>query len=129
MPTAERLLSIAAEGGWIELYRDSHVPSSNSRYRAMVVDQTPTYLVEHERGASSRRDSGWLPTWAAAIEWLGRYPWPNLVCRYVHPSVAQLVWTAAQDYIDRAGYPLRAGVLERWRQHCQTIGPPEAADD
>ncbi len=127
MPAAERLLSIAAEGGWIELFRDAQVP--NSRYRAMVVDQTPAFLDERECGASSRRDSGWLPTWAAAIEWLGRYPWPNLVCRYVHPSVAQLVWTAVQDYIDRAGCSVRAGVIERWRQNCQTIGQSEADDD
>lgn len=127
MPSPERLLSIAAEGGSIELYRDSHVPSS--RYRAMVVDQTPAFLDESEGGASARRDSGWLPTWAAAIEWLGRYPWPNLVCGYVHPSVAQSVWTAVQDYIDRTGRPLRGGVLERWRQHCQAISPPGAPDE
>jgi hypothetical protein len=47
----------------------------------------------------------------------------------VHPSAAQLVWTAVQDYIDRSGRPLKAAVLERWRQHCQTTNSPETADD
>lgn len=59
--------------------------------------------------------------WAAAIDWLGHDPWPNFVCRYVHPSVAQSVWIAMQDYIDRTGRQLRVGVVERWRQHCQVI--------
>jgi hypothetical protein len=127
MPTPERLFVSATEGGSIELYRDAHV--QNSRYRAVVVDQTPGFLDESESGASARRDSDWLPTWAAAIDWLGRYPWPNLVCQYVHPSVAQPVWIAVQDYIDGTGRQLRRGVLERWQQHCQAISPPGAADE
>ena len=127
MANRERLLSVAAEGGSIQLYRDSHEP--NPRYRAMLVDQTLTFLDEHEAGRTLRRDSGWLPTWAAAIKWLERYPWPNLTCQYVHPSVAEPVWTAVEEYVRRTGNPLRAGALERWRQHCQGAAARDTSDE
>jgi hypothetical protein len=95
----------------------------------MVADDTPTFLGEDEGGTPSRRDSGWLPTWTAAIDWLARYPWPNLVCRYVHPSVAESIWLAVQDYVDRTGRPLRASVLGRWRQRCLGVRAPEDIDE
>lgn len=118
MPTPECLLSIAAEGGSIEIFRDCDVP--NSGYRAMVVDQTPTFLDERERDAPSRRDSGWLPTWGAAIEWVGRYPWPNLVCRYAPPHLprAERVPVRMPSPVERERLEGRDGL------HCRFCGIP-----
>jgi hypothetical protein len=128
MASPERLLSIAAEGGSIELYRDGgNRPAS--RYRIMVVDHTPTFLDDDEAGTPSRRDSGWLPTWAAAIEWLGRYPWPNLTCRYIDPTIAEPVWAALGEYVARTGRPVRDSALERWRRHCYGRAPQHPDDD
>ena len=57
MASPERLLSIGAEGGSIELYRDGG-NGLESFYRVMVVDHTPTFL-DGEGGIASSRD--WIP--------------------------------------------------------------------
>jgi hypothetical protein len=123
MASPAHLFSIAAEGGSIELYREANGP--NPRYRALVVDYTPLLLDESESGASSRRDSGWLPTWAAAIEWLGRCPWPNLICQHVDPSTAEPIWTALQEYVDHTVRSIREGSVEPWCRHRRDADHPE----
>lgn len=114
---AKLLISIGAAGGSLALYGDTSDPD-HSRYKVVMVDQTLTFLNEDEGGPEIRRDSGWLPTWAAAMEALDRYPWPNLAGLYVDPAVAGDVWAAIQDYQKRAGQPIRDGALDRWRGVC-----------
>jgi hypothetical protein len=112
------LISIGAEGGFIELY-GKRSELTYAEFRVTVVDQTSTFLDDDEGGAPSKRDSGWLPNWSAAIAWLSRYPWPHLAGLHVDPSVADDVWAALQAYIARGGSPVRGGRLQRWREVCR----------
>ena len=121
MTGTKRLISIGAEGGFIEVYGYGGEPT-HAEFRVTVVDQTPTFLNDDEGGAPSKRDSGWLPNWSAAMAWLSRYPWPHLAGLHVDPSVADDVWAALQDYITRGGPPIRVSALERWRKVCNPAG-------
>jgi HNH endonuclease len=116
------LISIAAEGGSLALYGCDR-NSERARYKVMIVDQTPTFLDEDNSGSVIRRDSGWLPTWPAAMQALDRYPWPNLTCLYVDPSVANDVWAAVQEYQHRSGQQIRASALNRWSKVCSPSQP------
>ncbi len=118
MSDAKLLISIGAEGGFIEVYGNGGEPT-HAEFRVTVVDQTPTFLNDDEGGAPSKRDSGWLPNWSAAMGWLSRYPWPHLAGLHVDPSVADDVWAALQDYIARGGPPIRDSALNRWREVCK----------
>jgi len=122
MSDAKRLISIGAEGGFIEVYGNGG-ERTHAEFRVMVVDQTPTFLNDDEGGAPSKRDSGWLPNWSAAIAWLSRYPWPHLAGLHVDPSVADDVWAALQDHMARGGPPIRGGALQRWRGVCRKPQP------
>jgi hypothetical protein len=119
MRDAELLLKIGAAGGLIAVYGGAP-DSPQSRFRVAVLDQTPTFLSDDEAGPAIRKDSGWLPTWDAVIQALGRYPWPNLSVIYVHPSVRSAVWDAVQAYAANASTPVRAVSLERWRRECSS---------
>jgi len=118
MTDAKRLISIGAEGGFIEVHGKGGEPP-HAEFRVTVVDQTPTFLNDDEGGAPSKRDSGWLPNWSAAIVWLSRYPWPHLAGLHVDPSVADDVWAALQAIIARGGPPVRGRTLQRWREVCR----------
>jgi hypothetical protein len=120
MANAKLLIAIGAEGGSFALYADTSDPA-RPRYKVMLVDQTPLFLNEDEGGPVIRRDSGWLPTWTAAMESLSRYPWPHLVGSYVDPAVASDVWHALQDYVERTGRPIRVSAWERWREACRQL--------
>jgi len=107
----------SATGGCIEVYGYGGEPAP-AEFRVTVVDQTVTFLNDDDGGAPLKRDSGWLPSWSAALMWLSRYPWPHLAGLHVDPSVADDVWAALQDYIARDGPPIRDSALERWRKVC-----------
>jgi hypothetical protein len=53
MSDAKRLISIGAEGGFIEVY-GSGGESTHAEFRVMVVDQTLTFLNDDEGGAPSK---------------------------------------------------------------------------
>lgn len=110
------LISIGAEGGSIAVYTDSDEPP---RYKVIIAGQTPTFLDGDDGGGPAiKRDSGWLTSWAQAVEWLGRYPWPNLQALHVDASVADRVWAAIEDYVARSDRPVRDSSLSRWQRAC-----------
>jgi hypothetical protein len=111
------LIAIAGEGGALAVY-GQETESNSYRYKVMTLDQTPKFLDDEEGAAAIKRDSGWLPSWSAAIRSLSRYPWPQLACMYVHPNVGQKVWLAIQDYQRHSPQPVRDGALKRWRKIC-----------
>jgi hypothetical protein len=80
------------------------------------------FLNDDEKGSAARRDSGWLSNWSAAMEFLGRYPWPSLSVIYVDSSVAKLIWQELQEYIGRNGRPAREDKVSRWREACGLSG-------
>jgi hypothetical protein len=110
------LIAIAAEGGALALY-GQEMEANSHRYKVMTLDQTPKFLDE-EGVAAIKRDSGWLPSWSAAIRSLSRYPWPQLAGMYVEPGMGQKVWLAIQDYQRHSPRPVRDGALKRWRKIC-----------
>ena len=119
MPQPHLLIDIGAEGGSLQVYRDTAEPKATSRYRALMTDQTPTFLTEDDGGGPpSRRDSGWLQTWPEALTWLGRYPWPNLVPLLVEPSAAANVWKALESWVALQSSPPSPRRIERWRKAC-----------
>ncbi len=111
------LVAIAGEGGALAVYGQELQPNSH-RYKVMTLDQTPKFLDEGQRGATIKRDSGWLPSWSAAIRSLSRYPWPQLAGMYVDPDMGPKVWRAIQDYQRHSPRPVREGALKRWRNIC-----------
>jgi hypothetical protein len=121
MASARLLVAVGAEGGSIAVYADTSDPA-RARYKVLLVDQTPSFLNEDESGPVIQHDSGWLPTWTAAIESLSRYPWPHLVGSYFNTAAAGDVWHALQDYAAGTGRPIGASALNRWREAC---GQPE----
>lgn len=118
MAKTKLFVAVGAEGGSLAIYADI-ADSERPRYRVISVDQAPSLLNDEEGGLEIRRDSGWLPTWSAAMECLGRYPWPHLASTYVDPVVASDLWTALQSYVERTGRPLSAEALGRWREACR----------
>ena len=96
-PEAELLLRIGAEGGSIAVY-GSLSSDAASRFRVLMIDHTPTFLEFDEGGTPSRRDSGWLTSWADAMTALARWPWPHLVPLFVHERVAREVWDSVEEY-------------------------------
>jgi hypothetical protein len=116
MPRAELLLRVAAEGGSIAIY--GRAEGSRNQYRVGIVDQTLTFLDDEEGGAAIRSDSGWLNTWEEAITRIGRWPWPNLYPKFVHPSIRDALLKAVQDYRDRSGRGVREEALRRWQDTC-----------
>jgi hypothetical protein len=117
MSQADLLLAIDSEGGTIALYGDT-THAARPRYRLMLLDQAPAVLTVEDNTLPMRRDSGWLTTWAAAMEALGQYPWPHLECRMVHPAVAAPIWEALQNYVDRTGHSPIPSSWGRWRRAC-----------
>lgn len=118
MASAKLLIRIGAEGGSIAVYGHAGDLATAGRYKVMIVDQTPTFLNDDERGLAIRQDSGWISTWSAAIQFLDRFPWPDLVGLYVDPSVAQQLWTDVQSYSQRSGKPIQGRQLARWSRVC-----------
>jgi hypothetical protein len=116
MSKAELLLEVMAEGGSIAIY--GRREGDRMLYRVGVVDQTLTFLDEDEADAEIRSDSGWLNTWEAAVAAIGRWSWPNLYPRVVHPSIGDRVWKAVQNYTDYAGRGVREEARRRWRSKC-----------
>ncbi|HEX3837647.1 MAG TPA: hypothetical protein VHW25_11850 [Steroidobacteraceae bacterium] len=116
MNQADLLLAIDSEDGTIALY--GVAADATQRYRLMLVAEAPEVLNVSDNGLATRRDSGWLPNWSAAIEMLGRYPWPHLECRMVHPAVAAAVWDALQNYVDLTGQSPLPSLWGRWRRAC-----------
>jgi hypothetical protein len=110
------LIAIAAEGGALAVY-GQEIEANSHRYKVMTLDQTPKFLDE-ECGAAIKRDSGWLPSWSAAIRSLSRYPWPQLAGMYVDPGMGHKVWLAIQDYQRHSPHPVRDNALKRWRKIC-----------
>jgi hypothetical protein len=94
-----------------------------------MIDHTATFLEFDEGGAPSRRDSGWLTSWADAMTALARWPWPHLVPLFVNKRVARDVWNAVEGYRTKSGREIRVGALERWRDACSTKPPIGALDD
>jgi hypothetical protein len=117
MSQADLLLAIDSEGGTIVLYGDT-ADTTRPRYRLMLLDRPAAVLNVDDGGPATRRDSDWLPSWSAAMEALGRYPWPHLECRIVHPAVAHAVWEALQSYVDRTGNSPIPSLWGRWRRAC-----------
>lgn len=116
MHKAELLLEALAEGGSIAIY--GRHDGDKTEYRVGIVDQTLTFLNDEDGGNAIRSDSGWLDTWEEAVAAIGRWPWPNLYPKIVHPRVADRVWKAVQDYRDRAGKGVREEALRRWWSEC-----------
>jgi hypothetical protein len=107
-------MRIGADGEFLAVYGDD---GEAERRRFLVL------IEDHDR-ASIRRDSGWLPTWKAAIESLSRYPWPNLFGIFVDHSIADAVWNAIEDYQTRSGQTIRGSALDRWRSLCGRTQQP-----
>lgn len=118
MTQVRLLLAIGAEGGSIAIYGDMNDPA-RPQYKIVLADQTPSFLSDDDGGVTIHKDSGWLPTWAEAMNSLGRYPWPHLAAQYVDPAVANDVWSALQDYVGRSGHPVRENSIQRWRELCK----------
>jgi hypothetical protein len=118
------LISIAAEGGALAVYGKA-IDSRDCRYKVLLTHQTPSFLDEEAAGANIRRDSGWLPSWSAAMKSLSRYPWPQFAGMFVDPSVRQAVWAAIQDYQRHAPQPVRDGALKGWRKACGISTQPQ----
>ncbi|HEY4338328.1 MAG TPA: hypothetical protein VGM97_00095 [Steroidobacteraceae bacterium] len=117
MSQAELLLAIDSEGGTIVLYGDT-ADTTRPSYRLMLLDRSTPVLNVEDNVPATRRDSGWLLGWPAAIGALGQYPWPHLECRIVHPAVADAVWEALQNYVDRTGHSPIPSLWGRWRRAC-----------
>lgn len=58
MPHPMLLLRMGTEGGSIEVYCDRDDLALGARYRAVIADQTFTFLNDEEGGKESRRDPG-----------------------------------------------------------------------
>jgi hypothetical protein len=117
MSEADLLLAIDSEGGTIALYGDL-TDATQPRYRLLLLDPTAVVLNVAPGVAATRRDSGWLRDWSAAMGALGQYPWPHLECRVVHPRVATPVWEALHSYVDRTGHSPLPSLWGRWRRAC-----------
>lgn len=118
MSTVKQLLSVAGEGGSIDLMQEE---AGAGRFRVVMLDQTPTFLEEDEGGAASKRDSGWLATWEEAIEYFGTWPWPMLVPKYVDPAVADRVLAAIPPALQRKNLPERHFGKDRWLRVCGKV--------
>ena len=65
MPGVKPVLIVAGEGGGIRMVQEE---GGQRRFRVFMADQTPTFLDDSDGGGPAlHRDSGWLPTWEAAI--------------------------------------------------------------
>ena len=115
MPTVKEILSVAGEGGGIDLMQEE---GGAGRFRVVMMDHTPTFLDEAEGGAASRQDSGWLATWEAAIEYFGTWPWPMLHPTYVAPAYADRVLAAIPDVMKRKRLSEKHFRQERWLRAC-----------
>jgi hypothetical protein len=122
---SELLLSIGAEGGSIAVYGTLPIAAMGA-FKVGIVDHTPTFLDESEGGRVIRRDSGWLSTWRDALQALDRYPWRNLHPLYVHPRCKAAVWEAVERGTPTAVSGFAASALERWREHCCSVGQRES---
>lgn len=118
MPAVIQVLSVAGEGGGIDLVQEE---GGAGRFRIVMVDQTPTFLDELEGGAASRRDSGWLATWEEAIEFFGQWPWPMLHPVYVAPAYADRVLAAIPKVMERKRLSERHFRKERWLRVCGKV--------
>lgn len=116
MPQAELLLEVLAEGGSIAIY--GRREGDRTLFRVGIVDQTLAFLNDEDGGEAIRSDSGWLNTWEEAVGRIGRWPWPNLYPKIVHPSIREDIWKAVQGYRDSAGRGVREEALPRWRSKC-----------
>jgi hypothetical protein len=117
MSRAELLLAIDSESGIIALYSDGN-DATRARYRLLRVAEIPEILQLDASRSVASRDSGWLTSWTAAMEALGKYPWPHLECRMVHPAIAAAVWDALHTYVERTGSSPIPSLWGRWRRAC-----------
>jgi hypothetical protein len=117
MSRADLLLAIDSEGGIIALYGDA-ADATRARYRLLLTAEAPEVLQIDEGESAARRDSGWLTSWTAAMAALGKYPWPHLECRMVHPAVAGSVWDALHIYVEHTGNSPIPSLWGRWRRAC-----------
>lgn len=120
MPDVKPVLIVAGEGGGIRMVQEE---GGQRRFRVFMADQTPTFLDDSDGGPALHRDSGWLPTWEAAIAYFSRWPWPMLTPRKVDSQFADRVLTALRQVAKEKNLTTRSDRMQEWRKAC---GPRSA---
>jgi hypothetical protein len=121
VPAIKRVLSVAAEGGGIDLTQEV---GGADRFRVVMMGQTPTFLDESEGGPEIRKDNGWLATWEQALEYFSTWPWPVLVPMDVGPGYADRVLAAITEVMQRKHLSEQCFRRERWIRVCGKGGRP-----
>jgi hypothetical protein len=111
------IVLIGAEGGSIALIGE-RAANGNWRYQRALVDQTLTFLSADEAGPEIRDASGWVKTWAEALNLLDQYPWPSLSVLEVHPTFAPRILEAVIERTGEKAHPRQMQNLRRWREYC-----------
>ncbi len=120
MPDVKPVLIVAGEGGGIRMVQEE---GGQRRFRVFMADQTPTFLDNSDGGGPAlHKDSGWLPTWEAAIAYFSKWPWPMLVPRKVDPQFADRVLTALTQVAQEKNLTIRSHRMQDWREACSPNG-------
>jgi hypothetical protein len=116
MPNVKPVLIVAGEGGGIKMVQEE---GGQGRFRVFMADQTPTFLDDSGGGGPAlHRDSGWLPTWEAAVAYFSKWPWPMLVPRKVDPRFAHRVLTALTEVAREKSLTIRSYRMQEWHKIC-----------
>jgi hypothetical protein len=119
MSRAELLLEALGEGGSLAIY--GRHDGDRTLYQVGIVDQTPTFLNDDKTGEEIGLDSEWLDAWGKVVATIGHCAWPSLHPKFVHPSIREAIWKAAQDYRDYAARQVREEALRRWQSKCSDV--------
>jgi hypothetical protein len=118
MPSVRTILSVAGEGGGMDLVQEV---GGRGRFRVVSSDHTMTFLDDSDAEEPIHGDSGWMASWEEALRKFERWPWPMLSPRHVDPAFADRVLAAIPGVLERKRIAINQYPKGRWMEACGRV--------